>query len=67
LFEEAALRVGRDARSQVLRADADGIVYRVSVVCDSLESRSTLTTSLVDALSAAAIPLGRAGGRARLE
>jgi small-conductance mechanosensitive channel len=67
LFDEAAARIGRDVRSELVCVDADGIVYRVSAACDSLESRSSLATSLVDALSAAAIPLGRAGGRARTE
>jgi small-conductance mechanosensitive channel len=65
VLDEGAARVGRDVRTDVLSADADGIVYRVTAICDSLESRSALTTSLVEALSAAAIPLGRASGRAR--
>ena len=65
VLDEGAARVGRDVRTDVLSADADGIVYRVTAICDSLDSRSALTTSLVEALSAAAIPLGRASGRAR--
>lgn len=67
LLTEAAARIGRDARAELVRADADGAVYRVSAACDSLEARSSLSASLVEALSAAAIPLGRASGRARLE
>lgn len=59
LFDEAGSRVGRDVRAEVLSATADGVLYRVTVTCDSLEQRSALWTALLEALSAADVPLGR--------
>jgi small-conductance mechanosensitive channel len=64
LFDEAGSRVGRDVRAEVLGAHADGVVYRITATCDSLEQRSALWTALLDALAAAGVPLGRAPGHA---
>jgi small-conductance mechanosensitive channel len=65
ILDDAAARVGRDTRVEILSADADGVTYRVSAVCDALEARSQLTVSLLDALSRASISLGRSQARAR--
>jgi small-conductance mechanosensitive channel len=64
LFDEAGSRIGRDVRAEVVAADADGVVYRVTATCDSLEHRSLLWTALISALSAAGVPLGRSRGPA---
>jgi hypothetical protein len=64
LFDEAGSRVGRDVRAEVLGAHADGVVYRITATCDSLEQRSALWMALLDALAAAGVPLGRAPGHA---
>jgi small-conductance mechanosensitive channel len=63
IFDEAGSRVGRDVRAEILGAHADGVVYRVTASCESLEQRSALYGALLEALSAAEVPLGRAPGR----
>ncbi|MGC4091570.1 MAG: mechanosensitive ion channel family protein [Polyangiaceae bacterium] len=65
LLDQAAGRVGRDVTVELLGADAEGVLYRVSAVCDSLESSSPLLTSLLEGLSRAGVSLGRASTRAR--
>jgi len=60
LLEEAATRAGRDVRIDILRADADGVLYRVTAVCESLEGRSLLWLALIDGLNTAGVALGRA-------
>jgi small-conductance mechanosensitive channel len=65
IFDEAGSRVGRDVRAEVVMADADGVIYRVTATCDSLEHRSALWTALLEALSAAGVPLGRDRGTTR--
>lgn len=60
LFDEAGSRVGRDVRAEVLGADAHGVLYRVTVTCESLDQQSVLWTALLEALSAAGVSLGRA-------
>lgn len=59
VLDQAASRVGREARIELQAADADGLSYRVSVVCESLDARTVLTVALLEALAAASIPLGR--------
>jgi len=59
VLEEAALRIGRDVRVELLAFDAEGALYRASVTCEGLEARSKLASALMEALSAAGIPLGR--------
>lgn len=65
VLEQAAGRVARDISIELLGADADGVAYRVSAVCDSLETRTVLVAALLEALSGAGIPLGRSRGTAR--
>jgi small-conductance mechanosensitive channel len=60
LLEQASQGVGREARVQVQSADADGVVYRVSVSLDSFAARSALQLTLLDALRAEGVKLGRA-------
>ncbi|MFO7181577.1 MAG: mechanosensitive ion channel family protein, partial [Pseudomonadota bacterium] len=59
VLEEAALRIGRDVRVELLAFDAEGALYRASVTCEGLEARTKLATVLMEALAAAGIPLGR--------
>lgn len=65
VLDEAAGRVGRDVRAEIVSADADGTLYRVSATCERLEQRSLLALSLLEGLSAAGVPLGRSGGISR--
>ena len=65
LLDQSAGRVGRDVTVELLSADVDGVVYRVSAACDSLDARSLLTASLLEGLSRAGVSLGRAPARAR--
>lgn len=65
VFDEAARSVGRNVRAELLGLSADGISYRVTVTCDSLAQRSDLLSALLDALTDAQIPLGRAPGSVR--
>jgi small-conductance mechanosensitive channel len=66
VLEEAASSVGRDARVELDSADVDGARYRLSVTCDSLATRAELARRALEALAAAAIPLGRSSLPARL-
>ena len=63
LLEEAASAVGRDVLVEVLAVDVDGTRYRVSATCDSLDGKTRLARDLIEALAAAAIPLGRGSQR----
>lgn len=65
ILVEAGSRVGRDVRVEVIAADAQGIIYRVTLTCDSLDDRSALWAALLEALSAAQVPLGLAQGGMR--
>jgi small-conductance mechanosensitive channel len=66
VLDQAAGRVGRDVSVELLSADADGVLYRVSAACDTLDERSPLAASLVEGLLRAGISLGRSSARARL-
>lgn len=65
LLDQAAGRAGRDVSVELVGADQDGVVYRVSAACDSLEARSLLLASVLEGLSRAGVSLGRASARAR--
>jgi small-conductance mechanosensitive channel len=65
LLEDAGANVGRDVSVELLAVDADGAHYRINATCDSLEGRTELARNLVEALAAAAVPLGRGPLRAR--
>lgn len=65
LLEQAAGRVGRDITVEVVSADRDGVVYRVTAGCDALHARTLLTASILEELSRASVPLGGTSGRAR--
>ena len=59
LLEQAAGRVGRDISVEVVSADVEGVLYRVTAGCDSLEARTLLTASLLEGLSRGGVSLGR--------
>ncbi len=59
LLEEAAANVGREVSVELSTVDGSGIRYRVGATCDSLDARSELAKSLLEALAAAAVSLGR--------
>lgn len=62
LLATAAGSFGRDLECQLVHADADGLVFRVSVTADAEDAPARLLTLLVDALVEHGVPLGR--GRA---
>jgi small-conductance mechanosensitive channel len=59
LLEEAGANVGRDVSVELMTVDGNGIRYRVGATCDSLDARSELAKTLLEALAAAAVSLGR--------
>ena len=59
----AAARFGQDARIELLRADAEGSIYRLSLSSDMRDARSELQLAVLEALAAAHVPLGRLGPR----
>ncbi|HET9932888.1 MAG TPA: mechanosensitive ion channel family protein, partial [Polyangiaceae bacterium] len=65
LLEQAAGRVGRDISVEVVSADLDGVLYRVTAACDSLDARTLLTATLLEGLARAGVSLGRVSGQAR--
>jgi small-conductance mechanosensitive channel len=65
VLDQAAARIGRDVSVDVLGVDGDGIGYRVSALCDSLDARSQVAVALLEALAAAELPLGRRVGASR--
>jgi small-conductance mechanosensitive channel len=60
LLEQVAQNQGREARVSLLAADADAVVYRVSVSPESFAARSDLQLAVLDALRSEGIKLGRA-------
>jgi len=60
VLEQAAARVGREARVEVVAGDASGIVYRVSASTESFGARSELQLAVLDALREEGIKLGHA-------
>ncbi|MDI3285873.1 mechanosensitive ion channel [Polyangium sp. 15x6] len=63
LLREAAGAVGSRPRVELVRFDAEGARYRVTAHRAGAGASSELVVLLVEALSAAEIPLGRAGVR----
>jgi small-conductance mechanosensitive channel len=59
----AAARFGQDARIELVRADAEGAIYRLSLSSDMRDARSELQLAVLEALAAAHVPLGRLGTR----
>jgi small-conductance mechanosensitive channel len=64
LLEQISQGLGRDSRVLVLRADSDGIVYRVSISPESFTVRSDLQQAVLEALRVEGIELGRYAGTA---
>jgi small-conductance mechanosensitive channel len=60
---EAMGAVGVRPEAEILRVDADGALYRLSVASDAQNARAKLQLAAIDALSAAKIALGRRGPR----
>ncbi len=60
MLEQAASKIGRDARIELVGADAAGIVYRVSSSADTFAARSELQVAVLDALREEGIKLGLA-------
>jgi small-conductance mechanosensitive channel len=63
LLLAAAARFGHDARVELVSADASGSVYRLNLSSDMRDARSDLTLAVLEALSAAGVPLGVSGPR----
>ncbi|HVK70000.1 MAG TPA: mechanosensitive ion channel family protein, partial [Polyangium sp.] len=63
LLREAAGAVGSRPRVELVRLDAEGACYRVTAHRAGAGAASELVVILAEALSAAEIPLGRAGVR----
>ncbi|MDC0748042.1 mechanosensitive ion channel [Polyangium mundeleinium] len=63
LLREAAGAVGSRPRVELVRLDAEGACYRVTAHRAGVAAASELVVILAEALSAAEIPLGRAGLR----
>jgi hypothetical protein len=60
-----ASRFGDDARVELLSADADRTLFRVTLASDQRNARSELQLAIVEALVGAQVPLGRLGYGAR--
>jgi len=58
-----ATRFGDDARVELLRADVDGVLFRVSLASERQNARSELQLAIVEVLASAHVPLGRLGSR----
>jgi len=56
---EAGKKSGHDARLDLLGFDADGAVYRLSALCDSLDARRAMAETALTELALAGIALGR--------
>jgi len=55
----ACRKCGQDARLDLLGFDVDGVVYRLSALCDSLDARQSLAETALSDLHLAGIALGR--------
>jgi small-conductance mechanosensitive channel len=60
LLLRTAQAYAREARVELLSADADAVRYRVAAAADGSAARSDLHFAVLEALRAAEIPLGRA-------
>jgi small-conductance mechanosensitive channel len=60
---EAMGSVGLRPEAEILRLDADGALYRLSVASDAQNARAKLQLAAIDALTAAKVGLGRHGPR----
>lgn len=60
LLERVSLSLGRDVRVAVASADADGVLYRISVSPESFAARSDLQLAVLEALRSEGVKLGRA-------
>jgi small-conductance mechanosensitive channel len=58
-----ASRFSDDARVELLSADIDRALFRVTLASDQRNARSELTLAIVEALAGAHVPLGRLSGR----
>jgi len=56
---EVGMKCGHEARLDLLRFDADGAVYRLSALCDSLDARQSMAEAALTDLALAGIALGR--------
>ncbi len=59
VLSEAGKKCGHDARLDLLSFDADGAVYRLSALCDSLDARQSMAETARSDLALAGIALGR--------
>ena len=59
VLAEAAAKIGRDPKVEILGVDAVAAHFRVSASCDSFDVRTQFHVSAIEALSRAKIPLGR--------
>jgi len=59
-----AARFADDARVEIMNADVDRTLFRVSFASEQRNARSELQLALLDALAAAQVPLGRLGSGA---
>lgn len=59
LLSEAGSKFGQEARLDLLRFDADGALYRLSALCESLDVRQSMAEAALKELSSAGIALGR--------
>lgn len=62
VLTEAAATVGTEERVELLDADADGLHYRVTATCATLDARAALVGAVVSALKAKGFSLGRRVG-----
>jgi small-conductance mechanosensitive channel len=60
LLERVSLGLGRDAHVALVSADAEGVVYRLTLSPDSFAARSDLQLAVLEALRTEGIELGRA-------
>jgi hypothetical protein len=60
ILREAGAKCGHDPKLDLLAFDADGAVYRLSALCDSLDGKRALAETVLSDLSSAGIALGRA-------
>lgn len=62
VLTEAAGRIGREPKVEILSVDAAAAHFRVSATCDSLDVRTQFYVAAVEALTRAKIALGRGPG-----
>ena len=59
ILNGAGKKCGRDPRLDLLSFDADGAIYRLSALCDSLDARQAMIETALTDLTSAGIALGR--------